>query len=148
MSTNGHGNHHQNGRFSSTNDTMVGEFDDVEIDHYDDIIEENSQMYIFSPLLKLSQSLFQNDIFMLASDSWVDQLMSKFQSKHLQSMSFVILHWSHFILRISLKDIAEKIYPTFRLFKLLFSTFVVCFDKTVHGCQWIDASSATHHNKF
>ena len=61
MSTNGHGNHQQNGRFSSTNDTMVGEFDDVEIDHYDDIIEENSQMYIFSPLLKLSQSLFQND---------------------------------------------------------------------------------------
>ena len=50
MSTNGHGNHHQNGRISSTNDTMVGEFDDVEIDHYDDIIEENSQMYIFSPL--------------------------------------------------------------------------------------------------
>ena len=72
MSTNGHGNHHQNGRFCSTNDTMVGEFDDVEIDHYDDIIEENSQMYIFSPLLKLSQSLFQNDISMLASDSWVD----------------------------------------------------------------------------
>ena len=67
MSTNGHGNHHQNGRFSSTNDTMVGEFDDVEIDHYDDIIEENSQMYIFSQLLKLPQSLFQNDIFMLAS---------------------------------------------------------------------------------
>ena len=67
MSTNGHGNHHQNGRISSTNDTMVGEFDDVEIDHYDDIIEENSQMYIFSQLLKLPQSLFQNDIFMLAS---------------------------------------------------------------------------------
>ena len=43
MSTNGHGNN-QNGRLSSTNDTMVGEFDDVELDHYDDIIEEGSQM--------------------------------------------------------------------------------------------------------
>ena len=45
MSTNGHGNC-QNGRLSSTNDTMIGEFDDVELDHYDDIIEEESQMYI------------------------------------------------------------------------------------------------------
>ena len=44
MSTNGHGNC-QNGRLSSTNDTMIGEFDDVELDHYDDIIEEESQMY-------------------------------------------------------------------------------------------------------